>query len=285
MVKIVTDASVRFPNPEFMRRRDITISPLSVRCGSVQVSDHPDQDLAEIRPYLESCTPDLYVESPSVEEMDEIFTQLGRETNQILSIHTSSSLTDTYQNALQASQLHRGRLDIQVIDSESFSIGLGFLVEESVRAVERGANLDSLVRMVRGLIARLYMVLFLDDLFFLEHNQLVSRSQAILGNMLGIIPFLTMEEGQMLPMEKVRSRPRAVEKLIEFVCEFSELEQLGLFQGGLELTEETLLVQERLHALYPSAPISTVCYGPTLAAYIGFNSLGAIVLEAKGTSL
>ena len=135
------------------------------------------------------------------------------------------------------------------------------------------------------MITRLYMVMFLDDLTFLERNHLVTRSQAILGNMLGIIPFLTMEDGQLIPMEKVRNRMRAVEKLIEFVCEFSGLEQLGLMQGQVRPTEDTLMIHERLHTLYPATPISRVCYGPALSAFIGFDSIGAVVLESQGESL
>ncbi|MFN2148763.1 MAG: DegV family protein [Anaerolineales bacterium] len=285
MVRIVTDATVRFPNPEFIKKRNVIITPLTVSCGSNRVQDEPDLDLADVRPVLESCSSTLSVDTPPVDEFARVYEQLSTETHQILSIHTSSALTQSYQRALQASQLFRGRMDIQVIDSQSVSIGLGFLVEASVRAAERGESLDSIVRMVRGMITRLYMVMFLDDLTFLERNQLVTRSQAILGNMLGIIPFLTMEEGQLIPMEKVRNRVRAVEKLIEFVCEFSGLEQLGLMQGQIRPSEDTLMIHERLHTLYPATPISRVCYGPTLSAFVGFDSIGAVVLESQGESL
>jgi len=285
MVKIVTDATVRFTTPDFRSKHKLVITPLTVSCAGARVQDDPDLDLAEVRPLLESCTNAIEVEIPSVEQFAQVYEKLGAETHQIVSIHTSSALTGSYQRALQASQLYRGRMDIQVIDSQSVSIGLGFLVEASVRAAERGESLDSIVRMVRGMITRLYMVMFLDDLSYLERNQLVTRSQAILGNMLGVIPFLTMEDGQLIPMEKVRNRMRAVEKLIEFVCEFSGLEQLGLMQGQLRSTEDTLLIHERLHGLYPATQISRVCYGPTLSAFVGFNSIGAVVLEAQGESL
>jgi len=127
--------------------------------------------------------------------------------------------------------------------------------------------------------------MFLDDLSYLARIQLVSQSQAILGNMLGIIPFLTIEDGELQPMEKVRSRQRALEKLIEFVCEFSGLDHLGILHGYGKPTQDALYIAERLRSTYPSAPISQVCYGPTLAAFIGFNSLGAIVLESKEKSI
>jgi fatty acid-binding protein DegV len=99
--------------------------------------------------------------------------------------------------------------------------------------------------------------------------------------MLGIIPFLTMEEGKLIPMEKVRSRPRALEKLVEFVGEFSDLEHLAILQSTLEMTDESMLVAERLRAMHPDTQVSISSYGPSVATYIGLNSLGVVALERE----
>ncbi len=280
MVRIVTDATVRFSTPNFASQHDVTVAPVNIRCGTTQIPDGPDVTLPPLRSSLESCAPDIIVESPSVEVMSDIYRQLNRSTSQVISIHTSSGLTQTYENALEASRQFRGRMDIQVIDSQHASIGLGLLVQNAVQAAKRGDSFDAIIRLVRGLISRMYVVMFLEDLFFLERNHLVSRSQAILGNMLGIVPFLTIEDGYLIPMEKVRSRLRAVEKLIEFVSEFSSLDHLGLIQPGVEHTEETQLVIDRLRVIYPSTPFSISSYGPTLSAFVGLDCLGAIVLES-----
>ena len=279
MVQIVTDAAVRFASTNFASQNDVTIAPITVRCGNVHIPDGPDVNLATLRPTLETCTPNITVEGPTVETMSDIYRQLNRNTNQVISIHTSAGLIDTYQNAVEASHLFRGRMDIQVIDSQSISIGLGLLVQNAVQAANRGESYDAIIRVVRGLIARMYVVMFLEDLFFLERNNLVSRSQAILGNMLGIVPFLTIEDGYLLPMEKVRSRMRAVEKLIEFISEFSGLDHLGLIQPGVRETVETQAIMDRLRVVYPSPPFTISSYGPTMSAFVGLDCLGAVVLE------
>lgn len=281
MVHIVTDASVRFTQPNFAQEHNIVIAPLHVRCCNRKIADGPETNLASVRPMLELCGPDSQIESPSVETFTNIYTQLQLETHQIISIHNSSGLSNSYHNAYRASQQFRGRMDIQVIDSRTVSVGLGMIVQSVAQAVQRGENLDGLVRLIRSMIPRLYMVLFLDDLYFLERNNLVSRSQAILGNMLGILPFLTMEEGSLIPMEKVSLRARAIEKLIEFVCEFSGVEHLGILQNRIEPDEESDAVRERLRAVYPAAPITSVCYGSMLSTYVGYNALGAVVLESQ----
>jgi DegV family protein with EDD domain len=285
MVRIVTDAAVRFASTNFAPQYDVTIAPVTVRCGNIHITDGPDFDLTPLLPDLEICTPDIIVEAPSIEMMSEIYRGLNRSTSQVISIHTSAGLIDTYQNALEASHQFRGRMDIQVIDSQSISIGLGLLVQNAVQAAGRGESYDAIIRVVRGLIARMYVVLFLEDLFFLERNNLVSRSQAILGNMLGIVPFLTLEDGYLIPMEKVRSRMRAVEKLVEFISEFSGLDHLGLIQPGVQETIETQAIMDRLRLIYPSTPFTISSYGPALSSLIGLNCLGAVVLESVDKGL
>lgn len=285
MIKIVTDAAVRFTTPNFAQKHGVTIAPISARCGNISIPDGPDADLHNLRPSLKECDQEIHIESPSVDQIADIYAQLSTQTNYILSIHSSSGLTDSYKNAQKASQQFLGRMDIHVVDSQTTSIGLGLIVQTCVQGMQRGESLDKLVKTVRGMITRLYTVMFLDDLSYLARNQIVSQSQAILGNMLGVIPFLTIENGELQPMEKVRSRPRALEKLIEFVCEFSGVDHLGILHGYGKPTQDALYIAERLRSLYPSSPISQVCYGPTLAPFIGFNGLGAIVLESKEESI
>ncbi len=281
MVLIVTDASVRYPSSAFFNHKVITVAPMSVRCGDLEVHDGPTTDLKGMSRLMQECPAGAHIKAPSVDDIAGIYKNLQRETNQIISIHSASGLSSVYQNALDASQQFRGRMDIHVIDSETISLGLGLLVQAAAFAIERGEDFESIVRLVRGMIPRLYTVMFLEDLFYLERSNLVSHSQAILGNMLGIVPFLTIENGRLNPMEKVRSRPRAVEKMIEFICEFSFVEHLGILQPQITPTDESRNIADRLRAVYPSTPIATVCYGPVISTFVGLSSVGAIVLETR----
>jgi DegV family protein with EDD domain len=213
--------------------------------------------------------------------MVELYQELQLQTDEIISIHTSESVSDAVDVARKASEHFLGRCDIQVIDSGSMSAGLGLLVDAALSSADQGDSFDEVIRVIRGMIPRVYMVLFLTDLVYLEQNNLISRSQAILGNMLGIIPFLTMENGRLIPMEKVRSRSRALEKLFEFVSEFSNIEHISILQSGNEQTEEVDLVEERLSSLSPGIAIARIDYGPSLATFIGPEGFGVVVLEGQ----
>jgi DegV family protein with EDD domain len=284
-VRIVTDSAARFSTPDFLHRHPVTVAPMTLRCGAVTLTDDPYAELAAAQALFDACDPPPVAEPPTVDAFTEVYTQLQKDASHIVSIHTSSLMTGTYENARQASLSFLGRCNIQVLDSQAVSLGLGLLVRAAAEAAARDAPADEIVRIVRGMIPRLYTVFFLDDMAYLERNHLVSRSQAILGNMLGVIPFLTIEDGRIVAMEKVRSRTRALEKLLEFVTEFSTIEHLALLHSQSQLNEETRQVVERLQGMHPGTPLSVLTYGPSLATFVGPNALGIVVLETEEEGL
>ena len=279
--RIVTDASVRFPSKEFPSRYPVTILPTRIRRDGNSLEDGPSIDLTAAMPLFEGEQQPAVWEPASVETIAAAYERLHKETNRILSIHTSASLNGTVANARIAMQQFLGRCNIQVIDTQAVSLGLGLLVRAAAESAARDASSDEIVRVVRGMMPRLYTVFFLDDMAYLERNRLVSRSQAVLGNMLGVIPFLTIEDGRILAMEKVRSRTRALEKLLEFVTEFSTVDHMALLHSQAPLNEETSLIVERLQAMHPGTPLSVLTYGPSLATFVGLNALGIVVLETE----
>lgn len=280
-VRIVTDSGIRLTSSALTQHPRLTIVPSEISCANSSLTDDPDTSIDQVRLMFDECGSPAITNGPSTDQLLSIYNELHHETDQVLSLHTSIGISSAVQNARLASQHYLGRMDIEVIDSHTTSVGLGLLVQAALQAADEGADLEELERLMRSLIPRLYMVLFLEDMTFLEHKGLVSRSQAVLGNMLGVIPFLTLEEGRLIPMEKVRSRSRAIEKLIEFVCEFAQVEHLGILQPRQESTEETRTLIERLKPIYPQMSVSRHDYGPSLATYIGFAGLGVVVLEAE----
>src|SRR3972149_11960505 len=216
-VRVVTDSSVRFTTPGFLQRHALAVAAGTLRFPMATWGASPDDEIDGFRSLFDRCQGFPRAEPPSPDRIAETYGQLALETDQIVSIHASAQINPTVHNAIAASQKFLGRCSIQVVDSQPLSSGLGLLVEAAVRAAEDAADLDEVVRIVRGIVPRLYLVVFVADLTYLERSGLVTRSQALLGNMLGILPFLTMEDGKLVPMEKVRSRPRAVEKVVEFV--------------------------------------------------------------------
>ncbi len=279
-VHVAADTSARPPDPRLWSHPLLTKVPLRIRCNDRIAVEDPTRPLSSYRELLDTASPPQS-EPPTVEELASIYSDLYVKTDQILSLHTAPAASRVLPRAHRASERFLGRYDIQVVDSQSLSAGLGLMVQAAVEASEQGASLDSIVRLVRGMIPRVYMVLFVDDLMYLERQGLITRTQAILGNMLGVIAFLTMEDGRLIPMEKVRSRIRALEKVVEFVAEFTALDHIAIVQPTQDLTEDGRWMQERLQAIHPDTPLTHADYGPVTASLVGRNGMGVIVLEAE----
>lgn len=278
-VRIVTD-SAAYLSPALVQELGIGLLPFHIQVGGRTFLDSIDLDNAEYHRLLNDQEAEIGVSPPTVEEFYRVYSELAESTSEILSIHPPEALTASVNNARQAARMLLGRCQIVVIDSNTISLGLGILIEAALRAAREERSFEEIVRLVRGLVPRIYIVFFSQDLEYLKRGGRIGEAQALLGTMLGLKPFLTLEEGEIQPMEKVRTREEAIEKLAEFVSEFDTVEQLAIIRGIREQSDEIDSLIERLHALFPDLDIPVIHYGPVLASHIGPDNLGVIVYEA-----
>jgi len=280
-VTIVTDSATTI-EPLVAKQLDVTILPLIVRIDGQDYQDGADLDHEGLLLRMARDRIRPHIVGPTADDVRRVYTRLTRSTDQIISLHSSASLSPICQEAQKAADEFRGRCDIVVMNSETLSLGLDILIREATRLANASVTLNEILRQIRGLMRRIYIVLITDTLDYLEHSHLISPAQAILGTMLGIKPFLALEEGKIIPMEKVRSRERALDKLAEFASEFSNIEQMAILQSTLYPTEETKMLLERLALITPDRQFPIMLYGPLLASHIGPDAMGLVVYE--GTS-
>lgn len=283
-VHIVTDSATTI-GPAEAERLGVTVVPLTVRIGKQDYQDGSELDHEELllRMARERIRPQIV--GPTADQFREVYARLTRQTNQIISLHSSAGLSLVWREAHTASREFLGRCDIAVMDSETLSLGLDILVREAAHLANESVPLAEIQRQIRGLIRRIYIVLITDTLDYLEHGGFISPAQAILGTMLGIKPFLAIEEGKIIPIEKVRSRERAIDKLAEFANEFSEIEQMAILQSTPYPTEETKMLVERLEVVAPGKEHPIMLYGPLLASHIGSDGMGLVVYEGAEETL
>ncbi len=278
-VRIVTDSTAHFHDPDFPRRHNVGVVPLTIHFGNESFREGVDINSQQFFARLKSSTVLPTAASPTPEKFTAVYDELAQSGDSIVSIHVSSKLGGVWRNAKAGSEPLLGRCDIQVIDSLSASVGLGLLVEAAVGAAEAGEPPDAVVRIVRGLIPRVYIEFFVESLDYLAHNKGFGRAQAVLGSMLGILPMLAIEDGDIVPMEKVRTRQQAVEQLMEFVSEFSKLAHLAILQNTADVTDESRQMINQLALAFPGRQFPLEVYGPALGTFLGPNSMGVIVFE------
>jgi DegV family protein with EDD domain len=277
-VAIITDSTAYF-EPGEAEKLGIHVAPLTIRIGQEKFLDGIDTDTDELFQRVSelgeppvSCPPE-----PAV--FEKLYAELHRETDQILSIHISSHLSKTIERARMGAETLLGRCSITILDSMTTSVGLGILVKAAARAANEGASLDDIVRLVRGMLPHIYLIFYVETMDYLERGGRIGKAQAILGAMLNIKPILFMEDGDIIPLEKVRTTEKALEKLFEFVAEFDNLEQTAIIQRSQHPIKEARLLQDRLEQSFPDLEFPIIQYGPDLATRVGSNALGVVVYE------
>jgi DegV family protein with EDD domain len=283
-VKVVTDSTAQL-EPSVANKLGITVVPLTVRLGDETFREGVDITAEEFFQKLDRSSAMPVAFPPSVKDFQAVYSKLSKTTDQIISIHISSKLSQTCSRAIAASQAFLGRCEITVMDSLTTSAGLGILATAAAQAAAQGQSLDEIEFLIRGMIPRIYIVFLAETLKYLERKGRIGQAQALLGTMLNIKPFLTIEDGEIIPMEKVRTREAAVDKLFEFIAEFSQIEQLVIMQSTPEPIEETKLLIERLQTIFPKIDPPILVYGPVLACHIGPNGLGVVVYEGSEEGL
>jgi len=277
-VKIVTD-STAYLETGVAKRLRITVVPLTVCLGDETFQEGVDITAEEFFQKLDRGSAIPVTFPPSVEDFQTVYTKLSKTTDQIMSIHVSSKLSQTCDRATAASHAFLGRCEITVIDSLTTSLGLGILATAAAQAAAQGQSLEEIEFLIRGMIPRIYIVFLAETLGYLEREGRIGQAQALLGTMLNIKPFLAIEDGEINPLEKVRDREGAVDKLFEFVGEFSQIEQMAIIQSTPEPIAETKMLIERLEVIFPKIKPPILVYGPVLACHVGPNGLGVIVYE------
>lgn len=278
-IRVVVDSSADFASLSVLERHNIVMVP-----GAIHFGDDTFIDRVEMEPeaFLKRMGETAHlptVSAPSAQQYADVFARLNRETDKIISLHNSRALSNSYQNGKMASQTLLGRCDIAVIDSMTTSAGLGLLAEAAAKMAERTQSMDDVVRIIRGVVSRIYSIFYVDTLSTLQQRELLGEAQSIIGTMLGIKPFLTIEDGHLITMEKVRTRSQAVDKLVEFVMEFTAIEKLVILQHSPFMSDAVRLLQDRLAAELSQRNFPTVIYGATLGALLGTDATGVVVME------
>jgi DegV family protein with EDD domain len=280
-VRIVTDSNA-YLTPEVLAKYPIEVIPHRLKIGASLVEETPDFSAEKLFAKLIEAQSAGVHRLPDVHAADintilDVYQRMGKDAEQIVSIHMSSELSPMWQQARRAAEMLKGRYTIRVIDSLSTSFGLGMLVEQAAEAAQQGASVNEIARITNGAVPHLYVAIFSESLNYLERSARLGSSQSVLGTMLGIKAMLMMEDGKLAPLEKVQTRDEVVEKLHEFVIEFASVEKVGIMQHAYEPTREALTA--RLRESLPHVKITNVRFPASLAAYLGPNMIGVVVYE------
>lgn len=275
---ILTDSTVQFPVPAFTGRQLVNI--LNMPMDKVHGKEAAELRASDFDPSVpDGFTSKVYPISEA--DFEHQFQHLSQHYSGIVTIVHSHALTDTFQNAVNAARNCEGKVEVEVIDSQSVATGLGLVVQEAARAAEEGQNVTEISELIREMLLRVYTIFCIPGLSYMHHNGVLTKSQAIIGEHLKMLPMYVIEAGELTPTQKARNHRHLVDLLHEFITEFETLDHLGLIQGVPPFETETRALRERLAIDFENLNISEHTISPELSLMFGPHSLGMFLLQSE----
>ena len=280
-IHIVTDGGATFSNPRLIRHYPLTVLPNQIELAGELLVEDAELDREETFRRFARLEKAPRVIPPSAGQFAELFTHLAQFFDVVISIHPSRELSESWRNGKRAAQQIDKDCQIAIVDSGSICAGQGMLVRAAARAASEKLGAEEAIQSVRQAANRIYSMYCVGSIDFLGHNGILSPSHAILARRLGINPFVSVENGKIIVVEKVQRRLQAIERLVEFLEEFDSLEDVVMLQNRLQISEDTRVMQDRLALEFPGQHFPFTMYSATMASWIGPSAIGVAVLEQE----
>jgi DegV family protein with EDD domain len=279
-VRIVTDSTADLPE-ELRARYGIVTVPLTIQFGTEVYKDGVDLTPAEFFAKQEAGPPYPTTAQPPVGWFEDAYRNLKEEgATGVCAIIFSAKLSGTYNSAVLAAQNVSGDVPVEVIDTQSASMGVGYLAIEAAKVAEAGGALDAVTARVRELMPELEVLFLVETLKWLERGGRINKAQALVGSVLSFKPLLVLKDGALEPFQRPRTRSKAIEAMIEWIESFSDPAGVTVFHDGTPGTlPEAERIAERLSAKIPRDRITITHYSTIYAVHIGPKATGAIVLK------
>lgn len=275
MVRIVTDSASDIP-AEVAQAFRISIVPMYVRFGMQVYRDGVQLGTDDFYVKLVSSRTVPTTSAPKVDDFSEVYDRLSRETDEIVSIHLSSTFSSTYETAVRASGRIRRGCSIRVIDSRTAAMGLGLVAIAAARQAQEGQGIQQIVKMVEGTAPKARVYVCFETLEYLRRGGRIGRAETLLGSPIKVHPIVGLEKGEVTPLGRERSRTRALERLCNLAKDLGDVSSLAIEQGAAPNEADRL--HSRLAVLFPGKDIYSSVIGSAVAVHTGPRVVGVCLL-------
>lgn len=279
-VCILTDNAAQFTQPGFAGRELVRQLPFIIQLNGARYHEGDGPKSVTLPASAgDQLNPALILPEP--DEIQQTLLSLTAQFREVIAIFTSSELNGLFSRVEEVVSAIRGHGAVTLIDSQTTAIGLGLMVQAAAEAVSRGMQRSQVERSIRSMIPRTYSLVACAGLSYLHHAGFIDEGQAVIGEMLNILPIFSIEEGKLNAIEKARNPRGVLEFFQEFLGEFDNLQQIAILQGAAPFNHEAHLLREYAQIHFPRTPFTEHTLNLPAAALFGPRTLGLVILEGE----
>lgn len=272
MIKIVLDSTADTPD-DLRDTYGFTIVPLMVQFGAEAFRDGVEISHDEFYRRLVEDTQFPRTAAPSVGAFEQVFRTLSADGSDIISISLAGSLSATLSAAQQAARLVEGAR-IVCIDSRTAAMPITYMAIAAAEAAREGRSFEDVVALVESLRSRAVVFVGLDTLRYLEKGGRIGRMRAFLGTMLSVKLMLEFRDGEILPVEQVRTWKRVPPRMVELMRARGALEDISVLYTTDRDGAERMADLCAESGLLPRERIRVGQTGAVIGAHVGPGAVG-----------
>jgi DegV family protein with EDD domain len=275
-IGVVTDSTADLP-PALQERYGLGMVPLVVNWDGQTFRDNVDLSTSDFYQRLRTSKTLPKTGAPSLLAFETAFRKQLEKHDAVISVNLASKLSGTYAVACRAAESVDPQR-ISVVDSGTVSVCLGWLAETAASLAQQGTERQAIIEKLEEVRGRLRIFFLLDTLAFLQRGGRIGRAAALAGTLLSVKPILSLRDGEVAPVERVRTMNGALKRLVELVAAVGPIERLGVVDG--DAAANTADVERQFRARFPQLTIERGALGPVLGVHGGPGVVGIGILLA-----
>jgi DegV family protein with EDD domain len=216
-IAIVTDSTAYIPK-NYVEQYGLYVVPTILNWGSEMFRDGINITPTEFFQRMKTDPVHPTTSVPSIGEFRDVYAKAAEGADAVVGIHLAGKLSGTFSTAEQAVAMIPDKV-IKVLETNSTAMAQGFVVLAAARAAAAGQPLEGVLQAAYSTIPKTGVVLTVETLEYLRRGGRIGGAQAFLGQLLDAKPILEIRDGRIEPLERVRTKKKAMNRLVEIVVE------------------------------------------------------------------
>jgi len=280
MIRIVTDSTCDLPQ-ELVEQYDIHVVPVPIQFGTETYLDGVTIDTATFYRRVERDGMLPKTSQPPPNAFVELYRKLAGQADEIISIHVTGRLSGTLNSALMAAEAVADTVQVTVFDSWGGSAGLGFMCLDAARMAAGGRTVAEILNRLEEVRPKVNHLFTLASLKFAEMSGRVNKLQSALASLLSIKPIIKAEGGLMEMAAQVRTRKKAIERVIEMARERVGDTRINLAVIHAQAPEEAAALLEQAKSALHVSETFIHELALSLAVHFGPGTLAIVTYPAE----
>ena len=279
-VYIVTDSTADLTEEE-VKQFEISIVPMNISIDDENYIDGVTITKDEFKQKMIASSELPKTAQPSIGRFVEVYDELGKNANSVISIQMMRSISGTVDAARQAADITE--TNVKVVDSDFTSRSMGMIVKEAAKAAQEGKTVEEILEIVEDAKKRTTLYLTVVNLDNLIKGGRISQLMGMFSNLLNIKLFLQVIHGKIEIIQKGRGLKSLQKKYDEIFEEMkavpSGIQEIGIMHAGLSEFNEGNIA--RVRELFPNVPLTIVTTSPIIMSHTGVDAMAITYLENK----